>query len=329
MRMLLTVTVLLAIGLIANPIQIVALNAFAQAPRKAAEKTAPTKATTAATTTTATPTVASDAQAAEKAIRDSAQAFTDAFDRGDAKAVANLWTADGDYVDESGQRVRGRESIARSYAEFFAANPGEKIKIEIDDIHLLDPNTAIEDGRTSLDPAPPGPPAASRYTAVHVKREGKWLLASVRDMRVELPASQGHLKKLDWLVGTWEFEKDGAKVEISCHWIANKNFIEVTHTYREGDKADESAREIIGWDPQHERITSWMFNSDGGHAIGTWLPRKHGWTIEFAGVTPDGVRTTAVNMMVRLDNAFVWKSVLRSAEGANLPDTEEIVLRRK
>jgi uncharacterized protein (TIGR02246 family) len=322
MRFLLAASVLLAIGVVVSPIQHVATKVQAQAPRKSAPEQAAARSKTTAA-------IAPGAPADEKAIRESAQAFTDAFDRGDAKAVADLWSADGDYIDENGQRVRGRDAIARAYEEFFAANPGVKIKVEIDNIRLLGTDTAIEDGRSALDPAPPGPPATNRYTAVHVKRKGKWLLASVRDARIELSVGEAHLRALDWLVGAWESEKEGAKVEVTCRWISNKNFIEVTHTFRESDQESESAREIIGWDPLRERITSWMFNSDGGHAIGTWLPREHGWTVEFAGVTPDGVRTSAVNMLVRLDNAFVWKSVLRSAEGANLPDTEEVVLRRK
>jgi uncharacterized protein (TIGR02246 family) len=268
-----------------------------------------------------------EAQTAEEAIRRSAEDFVAAFNRGDAQAVAAQWTTDGDYADESGRLVRGRDAIAAEYAAFFAANPGEKIKVVVDSVRLLDPNVALEDGSSALDPAPPGT-APSRYTAVHVRRGGKWLLASVRETRVEPTPHHARLQALDWLIGTWESEGSGAKIEITCRWAVEKSFIEVTHVLRDGDRVVESAREIVGWDPLSERITSWMFNSDGGHAVGTWLPRKHGWTIEFSGVTADGARTSAVNIMVRLKGAIVWKSVLRSAEGSALADTEEVVLRR-
>src|SRR5262245_20445959 len=44
----------------------------------------------------------------EKAIRATAVAFADAFNRGDAKAVAALWIENGSLAVEQGDVVRGR-----------------------------------------------------------------------------------------------------------------------------------------------------------------------------------------------------------------------------
>jgi hypothetical protein len=54
------------------------------------------------------PTRAANSDAQEAAITKTAEAFVDAFQRGDAKAVASFWTPEGDYVDHSGRVLMGR-----------------------------------------------------------------------------------------------------------------------------------------------------------------------------------------------------------------------------
>src|SRR4051812_18219429 len=76
----------------------------------------------------------------EKAIRATAEAFTQAFNRGDAKAVAALWNADGEYVDEDGSRFQGREAIQTEYAAFFKDHAKAKIHVEITSIRFVGPN---------------------------------------------------------------------------------------------------------------------------------------------------------------------------------------------
>ncbi len=78
-----------------------------------------------------------------------------AFNKGDAKAIAALWTEDGEYIDDTGRSFVGRDAIEKGYAEFFAANPNAKIQISIDSLRLLSSDTAIEDGRAVAD-SPPG-----------------------------------------------------------------------------------------------------------------------------------------------------------------------------
>ncbi len=102
------------------------------------------------------------------AIRATAEAFTKAFDRQDAKVIASLWTADGSLADERGEIFKGRKAIEDQYAAFFQAYPGTKMTVSIKSIDFPTPSMAIEDGTAQV-VAPQGvPPVASRYTAVHV-----------------------------------------------------------------------------------------------------------------------------------------------------------------
>jgi uncharacterized protein (TIGR02246 family) len=265
---------------------------------------------------------------ADAAIRQSSQAFAAAFNKGDAKAVAALWTADGDYTDETGRTFKGREAIEKEYAGFFAANKGVQIKVIVDSIKLLGDGAAIEDGRAYLEPAP-GAPAISKYTAAHVKVGSEWQMATVRDSRVELPSAYKNVEDLEWLIGTWTAEEHGAKTVSVCRWIANKSFVERAYTITNHDGTTSSGLQLIGWNAQGEHVQSWNFSSDGGHAIGVWTPRDGGWEAEVRGTTGAGISTTATNHLRRLDdNAYVWQSVNRTAGGQTLPDSAEVVLRR-
>jgi len=55
----------------------------------------------------------------ETTIRASAEAFVAAFNKQDAKATAAFWTPDGEYADETGRVIRGREAIEKEYELFF------------------------------------------------------------------------------------------------------------------------------------------------------------------------------------------------------------------
>jgi uncharacterized protein (TIGR02246 family) len=264
------------------------------------------------------------------AIRSGSEAFVDAFNRGDAKAVAMLWAADGDYIDEMGRKFQGRAAIEKEYADFFSEHRGVKIRIVIDSLRLIGSDAAVEDGRAILDPAPAGAPAATKYTAVHAKIDGQWLMVTVRDTRMERPSAYGNIADLEWLIGTWTAEENGSRSESVCRWIANKSFVERSHTTTQPDGTVLSGVQIIGWNPERGHVQSWNFSADGGHAIGVWTQRERGWAAEVQGVTGDGALTTAVNLLTRLDdNAYVWHSIQRTAGGRSLADTDEVVLRRR
>ncbi len=264
-----------------------------------------------------------------EAIRAGSQAFAAAFNKGDAKGVASLWTKDGDYVDDTGRKFTGRDAIEKGYAAHFAANPNMQIRVVIDSLRLLSESAAIEHGRAIVDPPPAGAPGHSMYTAVHVKIDGKWLMSTVRDTHVETPSGFKNVEDLEWLIGTWTAEEHGARTESVCRWIANKSFVERNYTVTRSDGTTTTGLQIIGWNPQTEHVQSWNFSADGGHAIGIWSPREGGWSAEIRGTNGSGTETTAVNTLTRLDdNAYVWQSTNRTVGGQDLPDTEEVVMKR-
>ncbi len=263
-------------------------------------------------------------------IRATSQAFITAFDQGDAKAVAALWTETGEYVDDAGRRFSGRNAIEEGYAAFFVENPGAKILISIDSLRLLSDSAAMEDGSSALQMADSTVVAMGQYTAIHVKVDGKWKMSSVRDSAIEPPLAQRNLADLDWLIGTWISEERGNVNESVCSWVANQSFVHRKYTVTHLDGSQTSGLQLIGWNPQGNHIQSWTFEPQGGHSTGIWSPTLDGWSAIMEGTTGDGVPSRSVTSLRRLDdNAYVWQSVQRSLGGVALPDTDEVVLKRQ
>lgn len=270
---------------------------------------------------------AAESTAVDDAIRQSAKAFEDAYDRGDAKAVAALWAPDGEYIIGL-NRIKGRDDIGRLYAQFFHAHPGSKMKVKIDSIRAIAPTVAIEQGIASVSNSPNGPPSASAYTAVHVKQGDNWLMANVRESEIPTSANED-LNDLAWLVGNWAADGDAAKVQMTFEWMNNKHFLRGKIIVTDHNGSASGGTQIIGKDPQSGRIVSWFFNADGGHGYGEWSRSGSRWAIVTEGTSADGSPTAATNLLYHADDQVVsWQSVNRSLGDVRLPDTREIVIER-
>lgn len=105
----------------------------------------------------------------KEAIAKAAEAFIEAFHKGDAKALAAFWTPDGDYTDQTGRHLKGREAIEKAFRSFFAENKGLKVRIEGDSLRFVTPEVAIEEG-TSFVLSPDGPRPAGPATPTFTSR---------------------------------------------------------------------------------------------------------------------------------------------------------------
>src|SRR5262245_49633594 len=137
------------------------------------------------------------------ALVKNAEAFVEAFHAGDAKTLAAFWVPDGEYTDMSGRRLNGREDIEKAFQALFAANKGLKVRIEGESLRFLTPDVAVEEGVSFVLRPDGSPPSRARYTNVHVKKDGKWLLGSVKDAPYVPPSNYEHLRGLEWAVGNW------------------------------------------------------------------------------------------------------------------------------
>jgi uncharacterized protein (TIGR02246 family) len=269
------------------------------------------------------------ASADEEAIRATAEAFAKAFNSYDAQALGALWTADADYTDENGQTYHGRAAIEKEYAELFKQHPDMTIKIDVQSVRVLNPTTALEDGRSAL-VAQGRTISQARYTAVHVKESGKWLLSAVRDM-TDAGSADANFQALDFFVGDWVAHGETVSVKTTCKWAVGKKYLLRTFVATAHDKEtpERSGLQIIGFDPASRQIRSWTFDSSGGHGQGLWTAVDGGWAIESEGVLADGTPTASTELIERVDNNVMgWQSINRTAGGQQLPNTEQVVLER-
>src|SRR5260370_13012786 len=82
-------------------------------------------------------------------ITKTAEAFVEAFHKGDAKAVAALWTPDGDFINENSRVLKGQKAIEDSFAQLFASNKGLKVRIDIASVRFPAPDLAHDDGTST------------------------------------------------------------------------------------------------------------------------------------------------------------------------------------
>ncbi len=261
-------------------------------------------------------------EADEKLIRQSADAFTRAFNSGDARAVSSLWTTEGEYIDESGAVTSGREAIEKEFAAFFNRRPGLCMKTVVNSIRFLGPTVALEEGTSRLSDPKEGDLSVAAYTALHVKQDGRWLMASVHDRESASLTNYDRLRALEPLIGDWIARSGDSRVETSCKWIQNRNFIYRSSTAYRGDTVTGSGFEVIGIDPERGQITSWHFAGDGGVGHSLWHQEGGNWVMEARGSMPDGQATSAVNILVPVDaDTFTWTSTERVIDGQSLPDS--------
>ena len=264
----------------------------------------------------------------QQAIRKNAEAFVAAFDQGDAKSVAALWTENGELSLDGEAVAVGREQVAEKYAEYFEENAGAKIEVNIESIRVLGPSLAIERGRSEVindeDDI-----VADAYRLVHVKQDGKWLIATA-DVQQEIVEPPFDWKaELGFLVGKWKAEEGDWVVTTEIEWVPGGHFLKRTFSIKEGADEQRTGVQLIGWDAREQAITSWTFGTDGGHGRGWWSRDDNQWLVETEGTTADGEIVTATNVLTFLDeDNFRWQSTGRSIEGAPLPDTDSVRVSR-
>ena len=153
--------------------------------------------------------------------------------------------------------------------------------------------------------------------------------ASDADDLPPVPSHYEQLKELEWMIGTWIDQDDQARVETTCQWTRNQNFISRSFTVFVEDKIDMAGMQIIGWDPVAKQIRSWVFDSDGGFADGRWTRKGNHWYVATSGTLPDGRKAASTNIITYVDNnKFKWQSVNRSLDGRPLPNIDEVVIVR-
>jgi uncharacterized protein (TIGR02246 family) len=266
----------------------------------------------------------------ENAIRATVESYIAAYNRGDAKAVAAHWSDSGEWISPSGERFQGKRIIEKELTTLFAENKGVHIEVIRPAIRVVSPDAAVEEGVVRV-VRPGEPPSDSTYLAIHVKKDGRWKLDTVRETEVpETTAAGSPLQDLAWLVGEWTDESPDAMGSGVVTWTKNKAFLNYSFKVSAPGMDDLEGTQVVGWDPAAGTIRSWMFDSDGGFGEGVWSKKGNSWVVKFSQVLPDGRKASATNIYTLVDgDTFTWKSVGRRLDGEFLPNVDEVKMIRK
>lgn len=264
----------------------------------------------------------------EKAILGADEAFVREYNKGDASALAARFAEDAEVVEADGTRYRGRALIERRLAETFAESPGIKLEIKAEAIQFLSPDVAKEEGSTTVTPTM-GAAEVRRHTALLVKRDGRWLISSLREEPEPVIRPHERLKELDWMVGEWVDEGPESHVRVDCRWSEDGNFLLRTFTVKVEGKTAMTVHQRVGWDPLAKQFRSWEFDSEGGYGEGRWGRDADRWIVKHTGVRPEGAAASSTHILVRERPDLVrWTSSDRMLGDALVSDREEYLMVR-
>jgi uncharacterized protein (TIGR02246 family) len=267
----------------------------------------------------------------EEALRLTGESFAKAYDAGDAKTIAAHFTPDAEYIDEQGNVYQGRAAIEEAMTVCFAEHPGCQIEFDIETIRFISPGVAVEDGATTITHSDGMESISSRYTAVHVKADGKWLVASIRDhVPKERRQHRSQLEQLGWLKGEWVDEGDDSVVIFSCESVDNGNFLLRKFTIQIDGHESLSGTQRIGWDPLLGKLRAWIFDSEGGYSEGVWHRDEDHWVLKSTGVTADGETASGTSIYTFIDeNTMTWQLVDHEVAGVQHDDSDVVTIVRR
>ena len=154
------------------------------------------------------------------AITKSARDFADAFNKGNAKALAAMWTEKGELREAGGPTLVGRASIEKAYSNYFKANPSTKIEVLVKSVRFPAKGLAVEEGLLRFPRGANNLTGTTAYVAVHVREGDQWKMA----LSSEGSAGQDRIEDLDWLLGEWTAKLPEASVTLTFSAIPTNRF---------------------------------------------------------------------------------------------------------
>jgi len=258
------------------------------------------------------------------------RAYEAAYAKGDVKALVDFFAEDADYTTDEGRTYSGRVDIEASIRAGLLANRGSKLAINVQTVRVLGPETVLEKGTTTVT-AKSGDTSSSQYTAIYIKKDGKWKINQLIESPIAALTPRDRLEELAWLVGSWEEsdKSDDLTIRSLYSWARGGNFLTRSITVKRAGDVVLEGWQIIGWDPTQERLRSWTFDGEGGYADGYFTREGNRWLLRETGVASNGSRTSADNTITKVSgDKFTWESANRTLDGDPQPGIGRIEINR-
>jgi uncharacterized protein (TIGR02246 family) len=267
---------------------------------------------------------------AKAAVVANDRAYEAAYAKGDVKALADFFTDDAEYTTDDGRIFSGREAIEAAVQSGLAANKGSKLTIAVDTVRALGPESVLEKGSTTVT-GQDGEEDRALYTAIHVKKEGKWKINQLIETPIPSMTARDRLAEFGWLVGKWEEsdKENDLAVGSQYSWARGGNFLTRNVTVKKAGQVTLEGWQIIGWDPVEDRLRAWTFDNEGGFSEGRFTRDGDRWLLRETGVTPEGSRISADHTITKVgQDRLTWESNNRTLNGDPRPGVGRIEIRR-
>lgn len=261
----------------------------------------------------------------------SLEGFQKAFNEGKAEDFSAFFLPEGEFVDVNGAVHSGRPAIQELMSQFFKDYPGMQLAITVDSLRQLGADLLVEEGTRETFAADSEVAASKvRYVAIRAKRDGKWMLATVREFSDDPAPTPGErLAPLSFLLGDWLNEGADATLKINFRWSDDGNFLIGEYESLTDGLSQGKSTQRFGWDPVHQQIRSWLFEPDGAYSEGLWSATDKGWLCKSNSVMQDGTTGSAiVEFVIGDDDHFTLKGRDRVIDGATEGDYEVKVVRQ-
>jgi len=261
-------------------------------------------------------------------VEASAEAFVKAFNDAKSDAIVSMFLPEGELVDEEGNLYQGKEQLTELFSAYFAQFPGAILQLTIESTRLIGDDIAIEEGTRYIS-TKEDVTGQVRYVALRTKKNGKWYIASLREFYDQPEPTPGErLAPLAWMEGDWISEDPETVVRIAYRWTEDHNFLIGDFSITSGAAVTMKTTQRIGWDPRTGTVRSWVFDSDGGFAEGSWSQVGNSWVIKSTATLPDASTGTATVELTPVgENRFRMVGRDRTANGGLLEDFDVTVTR--
>jgi uncharacterized protein (TIGR02246 family) len=268
-----------------------------------------------------------NAESVGKALRSLAASYN----ARDPKGLADQFAPRAEFVDAEGNVFEGRDVIAREFTALFEVNPRNELALAANAIREISPGILSVDGVATFAAMKGSDPATVDFTAIVVRQaDGRWLLGSIRSKgERSVRSAHARLKQLEWLIGDWVDESNESTMHMSTRWSDDANFIVTRFRIQVAGRDVMNGIERIGWDAALEKLRSWVFDSEGGHASGIWTNLDDRWIVKSTGVSSDGDVCSATHTYERKGpDAFLFSVTDRLEGDETPPDFTSNVVRK-
>lgn len=258
------------------------------------------------------------------------QDLTAAVNQDKEDVLSSFWTEDGEFSRPlTGEVIEGREDITKFVQERAKEINKRHLNFSFkpEKIDFPDPNTAVVEGISEI--VDKGALLQRNARRIElVKENGQWYIDTVKEIEVApAPPIYGHLKDLEWLIGTWVDKDEDVTITFTTNWDKFKNFIVQRFKMEVLGTVEMEGLQIVGWDPIENNIRSWVYDSDGGFGSGQWSKDGPSWKAVMNYVLSDGKKATATYKYTPVnDKSYTFAANNRTLNGEVLPNIEPVTV---